>query len=104
MNSLPSSVSDKQASEFLSACVDWTSVSIPLCFNLDFFAKKLMWASDSSLMSNHFRLWVFIIWIPYMGSKNNSDFPGILSDVEIIVMGLPKCLWQQSFSKKECGG
>lgn len=50
MSALPSSVSDKPASEeFLSAYMGSTSVSVPLCFSLDFFVRKLMQVSKPPL-------------------------------------------------------
>lgn len=67
-NVLPSSVSDKQASEeFLSAYMGWTSVSVPLCFSLDFFAKKLMQISNpsfhKSILDWEYFLLEYIIWV-----------------------------------------
>lgn len=75
MTALPSSGSDKQASEeFLSAYMGSTSVSVPLCFSLDFSARKLMQVSEAPFTLSHFWPRVFVIGAPYMDEIDNSQF------------------------------
>lgn len=65
----------------------WTSVSVPLCFSLDFFAKKWMQISQppvpKAILDWEYLVSEHLLWMKWI---IQDSFPDILRDAEIIVM------------------